>query len=296
MFLNDTADHLDDAVWSWRPYPLWRPNCTFNNIPSLELTTYDILLMEEILHQLIGSLSQYLQGFIHPRWCRISSINSISYQGTFEDERRSIFQWITFWYLCWISGVVSLYCIYVIYTWNLWISSIFSPDPSKTRFFAIKTRVIWVPGNDLVWIRYLGISNSIHQGILDDFRTCPLKKWGKFCVVSYFMLFFLGFYASPPPLPHQKGEMFCLCFSVLASQKTRGYLLTPTSLMRPSLLVEPLPSLWQKDDQDDVMRSWWWRKHPPIRSGPLPAISRGYNSTYAGYTVTPPVTHLWGHL
>ena len=27
-------------------------------------------------NQLIGSLSHYLQGFIHPRWCRISSINS----------------------------------------------------------------------------------------------------------------------------------------------------------------------------------------------------------------------------
>ena len=27
--------------------------------------------MEEILHQLIGSLSRYLKGFIHPRWCRI---------------------------------------------------------------------------------------------------------------------------------------------------------------------------------------------------------------------------------
>ena len=35
------------------------------------------LLMEEILHQLIASLSHYLQGFIHPWWCRISSINSI---------------------------------------------------------------------------------------------------------------------------------------------------------------------------------------------------------------------------
>ena len=35
------------------------------------------LLMEQILHQLIGSFSQYLQGFIHVRWCRISSINSI---------------------------------------------------------------------------------------------------------------------------------------------------------------------------------------------------------------------------
>ena len=28
----------------------------------------------------VGSLSHYLQGFIHPRWCRISSINSITTQ------------------------------------------------------------------------------------------------------------------------------------------------------------------------------------------------------------------------
>ena len=32
--------------------------------------------MEDILHQLIGSLSHHLQGFLHPSWCRISSINS----------------------------------------------------------------------------------------------------------------------------------------------------------------------------------------------------------------------------
>ena len=39
-------------------------------------------LMAEILHKLIGSLSHYLQGkvFIHPRWCRISSINSMTRQ------------------------------------------------------------------------------------------------------------------------------------------------------------------------------------------------------------------------
>ena len=37
-----------------------------------------ILLMEEILHQLVGSLSHYLHGFIHPRWWRTSSINSIA--------------------------------------------------------------------------------------------------------------------------------------------------------------------------------------------------------------------------
>ena len=36
-----------------------------------------ILLMAEILHHLIGSFPHYLQGFIHPRWCRISSINGM---------------------------------------------------------------------------------------------------------------------------------------------------------------------------------------------------------------------------
>ena len=37
-----------------------------------------ILLMEEILHQLIGRLSHYLQGFIHPRWLlEISFMNSM---------------------------------------------------------------------------------------------------------------------------------------------------------------------------------------------------------------------------
>ena len=47
---------------------------------KLEMKMVKIRLMEEILHQLIGmigSLSHYLQSFRHPRWCRISSINSI---------------------------------------------------------------------------------------------------------------------------------------------------------------------------------------------------------------------------
>ena len=36
------------------------------------------IVLEEILHQLIGSLSHYLQGFIHPRRCRISSIHCMT--------------------------------------------------------------------------------------------------------------------------------------------------------------------------------------------------------------------------
>ena len=33
--------------------------------------------VEEIQHLLIGNLSHYSQGFLHPRWCRIPSINSM---------------------------------------------------------------------------------------------------------------------------------------------------------------------------------------------------------------------------
>ena len=40
---------------------------------SLQNGSLTILLMEEFLHQLIWNLHQYL----HPRWCRISSINSM---------------------------------------------------------------------------------------------------------------------------------------------------------------------------------------------------------------------------
>ena len=62
---GDIWSHVMNSFWSF-----WTQAC-------------DILLMEEILHQLIGGLSHYLQGFIHPRWCRISSINSMSSLGLF---------------------------------------------------------------------------------------------------------------------------------------------------------------------------------------------------------------------
>ena len=45
----------------------------------IQLGCRKILLMEEILHQLIWYISHYLQGIIHPRWWRISSINNINW-------------------------------------------------------------------------------------------------------------------------------------------------------------------------------------------------------------------------
>ena len=51
------------------------PKVPFLRKPAMSVYQM-LLLMAEMLHQLIGSLSYYLQGFMHPRWCRISSVNS----------------------------------------------------------------------------------------------------------------------------------------------------------------------------------------------------------------------------
>ena len=55
--------------------------------------------MEEILHHLIGSLSNYVQGFIHPRWLfGISAINSIFWRSdlAMEDAHPTSSRWICF--------------------------------------------------------------------------------------------------------------------------------------------------------------------------------------------------------
>ena len=99
LLFQDSCSPLQESLWqvsmSLIPAGLIlvkEPVWAYQNITSSEnlvLTTprcsyffsnWHILLIEEILHLLIGSLSHYLQGFIHPRvrprWCRISSINS----------------------------------------------------------------------------------------------------------------------------------------------------------------------------------------------------------------------------
>ena len=51
---------------SWLTFGRKHPWCAQRN--GFDGVLHAILLMEEILHQLIGSLSHYLQGFIHTRW------------------------------------------------------------------------------------------------------------------------------------------------------------------------------------------------------------------------------------
>ena len=68
-FVLEFGDKLGGVVHLWK-----QSQWVFGMQPRVL-----ILLMKEILHQLIGSLSHYLKGFIHPRWLfGISSINSMS--------------------------------------------------------------------------------------------------------------------------------------------------------------------------------------------------------------------------
>ena len=75
--LNYTVNMFNSAVLGPQFMGRWSNLASRFFLDELKAPT--ILLMEEILHQLVGSLSHYLQRFIHPRWCRISSISSISW-------------------------------------------------------------------------------------------------------------------------------------------------------------------------------------------------------------------------
>ena len=56
----------------------WNPE-TLEIHKNLSKENSIVRLMAEILHQLIGRLFHYLQASIYPSWCKISSINRISW-------------------------------------------------------------------------------------------------------------------------------------------------------------------------------------------------------------------------
>ena len=90
-YLNGTLILMLLAIWSnWKRCCFQRMsswfraqkimfthNCIMGYIQVIQGHCFVlILLMDEILHQLICTLCHYLPVFIHPGWCRISSINS----------------------------------------------------------------------------------------------------------------------------------------------------------------------------------------------------------------------------
>ena len=72
--------HVDTCCWFFKGFegPTTCREHSIVHIGTIKQCTsmFFILLMAEILHQLMGTLSHYWQGFLHPRWCNISSINS----------------------------------------------------------------------------------------------------------------------------------------------------------------------------------------------------------------------------
>ena len=78
--------------------------------------------MEEILHQLIGSLVHCLQGFIHPRWCKISAINSMLVLGN-NCEFLSFFS----------TNQVGLIVSKLVGELSLWLNKVFSESSQEVQ-------------------------------------------------------------------------------------------------------------------------------------------------------------------
>ena len=119
----------------------------FHDIVQL-LTTFisEVLLMDKILHQLISSSSQYLQGFIHPSWCRISSINSSKYFLLSMMLMLLLPNVFVFLLLCSFQIVsppfrasikMSLHCLYIMFTFS------FLPSLSPADFIPKQFKNNW---------------------------------------------------------------------------------------------------------------------------------------------------------
>ena len=165
--------------------------------------------MEEILHQLIGRLSHYLQGFIHSRWLfGISSINSIS----------SAMCWVRCYGICYtycliIHGFLvwfylHAYCIVVYHTHILYPSlSWFSETAHREQHICGFIGGVWVSP---YFIRVYDISPG--------FTIC----FTIFHHVSqYFSVFFTIFHHVSPYFsifhhvsPYEKPCSTCRCFVI----------------------------------------------------------------------------------
>ena len=73
-----TSGSLSDVlVLNWAP-PGRSPGKLTRRLSKSLVGYLNLLLMEKIVHQLIWRIYHCLQGFMHLRWCRMFSINSIS--------------------------------------------------------------------------------------------------------------------------------------------------------------------------------------------------------------------------
>ena len=70
-------EFMDVLQLAFDLWAIWRSGWFYWYGNKDSLGPLEVLLMEEILQQLMSSLSHYLKGFLNPRWCRISSIKSM---------------------------------------------------------------------------------------------------------------------------------------------------------------------------------------------------------------------------
>ena len=136
------------------------------------LHDYTILLMAEILHQLIGGLSHYLQCCMHPRWCVISSINRMHFR--LIDLRRCQ---MLFWFWCilltrslqYLLSSFKLVSVFYIFCGNAWFSLLIDIASFLPRCFKhVQISLIHISWNV-----------TLHQVIIQELRVVEdrLRNW-----------------------------------------------------------------------------------------------------------------------
>ena len=115
-----------------------------------------ILLMEDIRPVEVGSLSHYLQGFIHPRWCKISSINSITTQKSWSVSLRRLHLEVQGQPLSFKAEIIDLITGETVGQFLLWW---LKSCTSWYGNYPIVYRVLYIPGGagfqpSTVWLRY----------------------------------------------------------------------------------------------------------------------------------------------
>ena len=154
----------------------------FHDIVQLLTTSIsEVLLMDKI-----GSSSQYLQGFIHPRWCRISSINSSKYfllSMMLMLLLPNVFVFFIAMFMKIVSGIscfnqMSLHCLYIciinvhFFFFCPSVSCRFHPFNSKTGVFSLPSTTL----EDFCWRMPCAMHSWATNAKLKQRKVCDSSR------------------------------------------------------------------------------------------------------------------------
>ena len=119
---------------------------------------------DKILHQLIGSLSHYLQGFIHTRRCRISSINSMSKVDPLQQG--------------WSGGLLGVFCMFLLTAFVTSCGPALS-FPENQKIWVFEVRTVWKRVMEVgsIILRIYGSNMNIMNSLFSQGYHLKCRWW-----------------------------------------------------------------------------------------------------------------------